>query len=312
MEWLRLYTDVLDDRRFFQMPAELYRRWTMLLMVAKRHGGQIPPNADIAFALRISEDEARGTLDDLAAYGLIDHGDDGELTPHNWSNRQYASDSSTERVRKHRQSHRAMSHETFQERSTEHTPGVPVTVQNRTDSESEQSQKQIPPLSPPPEPTEAVAPSATARGEKPHDLWEVYCEEVGAESYQLAPAFKSKQLGVARRLLDQGYGEDKVRPFLRFLKSQDWRSEPVDLLTVEKGIGKWEANGMPAAAAPARASPNGKSTERFNELRDFAAQGLEPISDRNGLARGHDETVHDVVYTVRDKGRDERPQQPVR
>jgi predicted ArsR family transcriptional regulator len=76
MEWLRLYTDVLDDRRFFQMPAELYRRWTMLLMVAKRHGGQIPPNADIAFALRISEDEARGTLDDLAAYGLIDHGDD--------------------------------------------------------------------------------------------------------------------------------------------------------------------------------------------------------------------------------------------
>jgi hypothetical protein len=76
---------------------------------------------------------------------------------------------------------------------------------------------------------------------------------------------------------------------------------------------QWEDEPMAATeAAPARASPNGKSTERFNELRDFAAQGLEPISDRNGLASGHDEVVHDVVYTVRDKGRDERAQRPVR
>ena len=39
MDWLRLYTEVIDDRRFHQMPAELYRRWTFLLILTRRGDG---------------------------------------------------------------------------------------------------------------------------------------------------------------------------------------------------------------------------------------------------------------------------------
>lgn len=104
------------------------------------------------------------------------------------------------------------------------------------------------PASPPAAPVAVV--------EQPYALYEALCEELGAEPETLAPAMKKRQLGVAKRLLEQGYGEDKVRRCLRFLRSQSWRTNPIDLLTVESEIGKWELNGEPAYAE-ARASPNG-------------------------------------------------------
>lgn len=113
------------------------------------------------------------------------------------------------------------------------------------------------PASPPATPVAVV--------EQPYALYEALCEELGAEPETLAPAMKKRQLGVAKRLLEQGYGEDQVRRCLRFLRSQSWRTNPIDLLTVESEIGKWELNGEPAYAE-ARASPTGSRNGRPNAV----------------------------------------------
>ena len=103
-----------------------------------------------------------------------------------------------------------------------------------------------------------------------------------------APAFRNKQLAVARRLLDQGYGQDKVRRCLRYLKSQDWRTSPIDLLTVEKEAGKWELAGSPATAGVGRAPPKGRgqlSTQAVADEIDAVLNGERTHDDGSIEAR---------------------------
>jgi hypothetical protein len=132
MDWLRFYTDVLDDRRLHTMPAELYRRWTMLLCLTRRNGGCLPVLEDTAFALRITDEEARDTLHTLTDMELLDCDQDGTYTPHNWCGRQYDSDSSTERVRRHRAAKSAAVTETV-------TPVTDETLPKRFSNGAEQN-----------------------------------------------------------------------------------------------------------------------------------------------------------------------------
>jgi hypothetical protein len=96
-----MYDDLLDDPKVQRLDPVLFKAWVNLLCLASRTGGKIPPIEDTAFALRMSESEARKTVDALIDKGLIDVLDD-EAVPHNWRKRQYLSDNSTERSRKHR------------------------------------------------------------------------------------------------------------------------------------------------------------------------------------------------------------------
>ncbi len=102
MSWFRFYTDVLNDPKVQRLPAETFRAWVNLLCLAKEHDGVLPDLPDVAFALRVSEEEAGGWLDELESRGLLDRDELSRRFPHNWEGRQYASDSSTERVRRHR------------------------------------------------------------------------------------------------------------------------------------------------------------------------------------------------------------------
>jgi hypothetical protein len=248
MEWWRFYTDVLSERRLFTMPAELYRQWTMLLCLYRQAGDTMPPVNDIAFALRITEAEAadaiRSLIDD---WQLLDETPDG-IVPHNWPSRQFKSDSSTPRVQRHR-ANRDADGETAMKRYTAVSPAVTATPpESDTDTDTDTEQRD----------TARVAPAApVVVAEQPYGIWLALCEECGADPAERAPSYRSKQLAVAKRLLEQGYGEDKVRRCVRYLLSEEWRTSGIDLLTVEKEIGKWELAGMPAAAAP-RASPNGR------------------------------------------------------
>jgi hypothetical protein len=99
--WFRLYDAVLDDPKVQRLPDRLFKAWINLLCLASRHGGRLPPVADVAFALRMSEDQAVLAVDTIAAAGLLDRHDEG-LRIHAWETRQYQSDSSTERMRRHR------------------------------------------------------------------------------------------------------------------------------------------------------------------------------------------------------------------
>jgi hypothetical protein len=105
--WFRVYDEMLDDPKVQMLSPELFKAWVNLLALASRNGGVLPEKDQIAFALRASIQDTSSRVDDLIMAGLIDILPTGALAPHNWSQRQWKSDDSGERVRKFRASKRA-------------------------------------------------------------------------------------------------------------------------------------------------------------------------------------------------------------
>jgi hypothetical protein len=111
MSWLRLYTDILNDPKVQNLPPETFKSWINVLLVAKTHGdphGYLPDIDAIAFRLRISPSEASSIIENLKSINLLDQFKSG-IKPHNWNGRQYISDVSTERVKRHRKRQRNVS-----------------------------------------------------------------------------------------------------------------------------------------------------------------------------------------------------------
>lgn len=100
--WFRYYDEALDDPKVQRLSGDLFKTWINLLCLASKSGGKLPSNDDIAFRLRISVQDAQLRTEDLIMAGLIDIGPDRALSMHGWTERQYVSDTSSERVRKHR------------------------------------------------------------------------------------------------------------------------------------------------------------------------------------------------------------------
>ncbi|AFS52754.1 hypothetical protein [Leptospirillum ferriphilum] len=98
-QWLRLYNGILDDPKVQSLPGEIFKFWINVLCVASKNDGII---RDIPFYLRMPGTKVWKLMGDLRKAGLIDEVDGVEM-PHNWNGRQYRSDNSTERVRKHRE-----------------------------------------------------------------------------------------------------------------------------------------------------------------------------------------------------------------
>jgi hypothetical protein len=87
MEWLRLYDDMLDDPKAQKLSPLTFKRWINLLCLANKGTvrGVLPPVADIAFRLRMEEEDAVKLLADLLSIELLDMLPDGSIAPHNWS-----------------------------------------------------------------------------------------------------------------------------------------------------------------------------------------------------------------------------------
>lgn len=100
--WFRVYDDIVDDPKVQLLSPELFRTWINVLALASKHGGKLPPLQQIAFSLRVSPTDMQRRLDDLILGGLIDIQPDKSFVPHNWRKRQWLSDDSGERVKKHR------------------------------------------------------------------------------------------------------------------------------------------------------------------------------------------------------------------
>jgi hypothetical protein len=101
MSWLRLYTEIMDDPKVMQLEPRLFKTWMLTLCMAKNNNGYLPSMAFIAFKLRLREDIAKQHIDTLIEAGLIDVQGD-QYQPHNWSKRQYESDTSKERTQRYR------------------------------------------------------------------------------------------------------------------------------------------------------------------------------------------------------------------
>jgi hypothetical protein len=125
--WWRAYDEAVDDPKLQQLRPELFKAWFNICCVTSQNAGKLPPLNSLAFKLRVKPKKARAILEELKAAGLIDGDGNGNLVPHNWSERQYQSDVSTDRVKR------------FRERSGNVSSAVSATP---PDTETEQIQKQ--------------------------------------------------------------------------------------------------------------------------------------------------------------------------
>lgn len=108
MPWFRMYAEFAHDPKVQSMDETFQRRFIMFLCL--HCGGQFENLTldDLSFVLRVNADEVSRTIELFKTKGLLDA--DGKIR--NWNKRQYKSDVSTERVRKHRR----VKGETFQKR----------------------------------------------------------------------------------------------------------------------------------------------------------------------------------------------------
>lgn len=111
--WFRFYTEALDDPKVQRLDGETFKLWVNLLCLTAKHDGTLPSVSDISFALRIDEIACQSLLDRLLIAGLIDTlkgGPNGcRIAPHGWSERQYKSDTSTDRVKRFRERYKNVS-----------------------------------------------------------------------------------------------------------------------------------------------------------------------------------------------------------
>jgi hypothetical protein len=94
-----MYHEFATDPKVQMLSEANQRRFIMLLCLRCSNDGETLHDEEIAFQLRISNDDFAQTKADLMDRGLIDE----DCQPVAWEKRQFASDSSTERVRKYRE-----------------------------------------------------------------------------------------------------------------------------------------------------------------------------------------------------------------
>ena len=97
--WFRLYAEFATDPKVQMLSEADQRRFIMLLCIRCSNDNETFHDDEVAFQLRISNDEWERTKAVLQQKNMIDHSN----KPIHWDRRQFVSDSSAARVRKHRE-----------------------------------------------------------------------------------------------------------------------------------------------------------------------------------------------------------------
>ena len=100
--WFRFYDDVINDPKVLKLPEGVRWSWVAILCIASKNSGVLPTIQDTAFLLRMNVKKTTAMIEALIEAGLLDKTDDS-FAPHNWGGRQFLSDGSAERVRRHRE-----------------------------------------------------------------------------------------------------------------------------------------------------------------------------------------------------------------
>jgi len=111
--WVRVYADILDDPKVAQMSAKSFKFFIFLLVFCAESdiGDRISDDPDsICWRFRITKKAYNEAIKELLVKNIICF-ENNNLIIKNWSKRQYASDNSTERVKRFR-NRRETLHET--------------------------------------------------------------------------------------------------------------------------------------------------------------------------------------------------------
>lgn len=134
-EWLRLYRRTVNNAKIQRLGLEAVGFWTNCLCLSDDEG-YLPEVSDIAWSMRVTEAVTETFLVTLQRNNLIVRDDDGRLRLHDWDDHQKRSDSSADRVRKHREKRQKQA-----ERGDVTPCNVTVTPQSRVDTEKNREEK---------------------------------------------------------------------------------------------------------------------------------------------------------------------------
>lgn len=101
-KWFRFYADAMRNPKVAALSDREFRLWVQVLSVASENEGRVPPADELKHMLKARLDHLLTGIERLISAGLMDRLDRG-YEPHNWKKFQYKSDTSTERVRRHRE-----------------------------------------------------------------------------------------------------------------------------------------------------------------------------------------------------------------
>jgi hypothetical protein len=99
--WFRSYADTHRNPKVAGLSDADFRLWHQLLCIAAENEGLIPPLEALKSLLKRRLDHLKAAIERLVKEGLIDPSGKG-FAPHNWLERQYKSDCSTDRVKRFR------------------------------------------------------------------------------------------------------------------------------------------------------------------------------------------------------------------
>jgi hypothetical protein len=102
--WIKLYLEILNDPKMGPLPDYLWRRAVELFLLAGENDkdGLLRPVPDMAWRLRVSEDDLDKSLRTLSAIGVVHETPEGWVVTH-FKERQYSE--SAERMRRYRERH---------------------------------------------------------------------------------------------------------------------------------------------------------------------------------------------------------------
>lgn len=130
----------------------------------------------------------------------------------------------------------------------------------------------------------------------PYQVFQAFCESRGQPEDDVPKAAKGKQLAVAKRLLDGDYTPEDIASCIRFIGSQQWRTGPWDLTTVEAELPKWLMSGKPEAEPP-KPTPIRPGTAPPGRDLGFTNAELEAIGrGERPRKTGTDDAVIDVPW----------------
>jgi hypothetical protein len=139
--WLRLYAEFATDPKVQMMSEAYQRRYLMILCLRCSNGPVTLHDAEVAFQLRITNDEWMATKAVFLQKNLI--GEDN--LPTSWDRRQFSSDSSAARVAAHREREKtACNADVTLQKQRSNVTVTPPDTDTDTDTEAEADQKQPP------------------------------------------------------------------------------------------------------------------------------------------------------------------------
>jgi len=110
MPWFRMYSEMIDDPKIGTLDDAAFRLWVEILCLACKAGNKGDTNLTVTETEWKLHCNVSVTLQKLLHAGIVTlhHNESGRETifVNKWKTRQYQSDSSTDRVRKYRESHK--------------------------------------------------------------------------------------------------------------------------------------------------------------------------------------------------------------